>query len=45
MITAAVLTLSDRGSKGEREDLSGPMIKEMLESIGAVVKDGAATLR
>ncbi len=38
MITAAVLTLSDRGSKGEREDLSGPMIKEMLESIGAVVK-------
>ncbi len=38
MITVAVLTLSDKGSKGEREDLSGPVIKEMLKSIDAEVK-------
>ena len=38
MITVAVLTLSDKGSKGEREDLSGPLIKEMLKSIDAEVK-------
>jgi molybdopterin adenylyltransferase len=38
MITAAVLTLSDKGSKGEREDQSGPLIAEMLKRIGAVVK-------
>lgn len=38
MITVAVLTLSDKGSKGERKDLSGPMINEMLKSIGAEVK-------
>ena len=38
MITVAVLTLSDKGSKGEREDLSGPAIGEMLKGIGAEVK-------
>src|SRR4030042_5662518 len=38
MITVAVLTLSDKGSKGEREDLSGPLIQEMLGRIGAEVK-------
>lgn len=38
MITVAVLTLSDKGSKGEREDLSGPAISEMLKGIGAEVK-------
>ncbi len=38
MITAAVLTLSDKGSRGEREDLSGAMIKKMLGRIGAIVK-------
>ncbi len=38
MITVAVLTLSDKGSKGEREDLSGPLIQEMLKGIGAEVK-------
>ena len=38
MITVAVLTLSDKGSKGEREDASGPLIREMLKSIDAVVK-------
>jgi molybdenum cofactor synthesis domain-containing protein len=38
MITVAVLTLSDKGSKGEREDLSGPAIGAMLGGIGAEVK-------
>jgi len=38
MITVAVITLSDKGSKGEREDLSGSSIKEMLKRIGAVVE-------
>lgn len=38
MITVAVLTMSDKGSKGEREDLSGPQIKDMLKGIGAEVK-------
>src|SRR4030043_1195837 len=38
MITVAVLTLSDKGSKGEREDVSGLLIKDMLKGIGAEVK-------
>ena len=38
MITVAVLTMSDKGSKGKREDLSGPLIKDMLKSINAEVK-------
>jgi len=37
MIMVAVLTLSDKGSRGEREDLSGPAIGEMLKGIGAEV--------
>jgi len=28
---AAILTASDKGSRGEREDLSGPAIQEMIE--------------
>jgi molybdenum cofactor synthesis domain-containing protein len=36
MITIAVLTLSDKGSKGEREDKSGPAIAEMLKGVGEV---------
>ena len=32
--TAAVITLSDKGSRGEREDKSGPLIKETLENDG-----------
>lgn len=35
MIRAAVITLSDKGSAGERIDESGPAIKEMLRSVGA----------
>jgi molybdopterin adenylyltransferase len=38
MITVAVLTLSDKGSKGQREDLSGPLIQAMLNSIAAETK-------
>lgn len=38
MITVAVLTLSDKGSKGERPDSSGPLIQDMLKSINAEVK-------
>lgn len=33
-LTAAVITLSDKGSKGEREDKSGPVIVKMLEKAG-----------
>ncbi len=32
--TAAVVTLSDKGARGEREDKSGPLIRETLESQG-----------
>jgi molybdenum cofactor synthesis domain-containing protein len=31
---AAVVTVSDRGSRGEREDASGPGIARILESVG-----------
>ena len=32
--TAAVITLSDKGARGEREDRSGPAAAEMLEAAG-----------
>jgi len=38
MITVAILTLSDKGAKGEREDASGILIKDMLQGIGAEIK-------
>jgi len=34
LIRAGVLTLSDKGSRGEREDLSGPEAARMLRAIG-----------
>ena len=37
MFKVAILTISDRGSKGEREDSSGPLIGEMLKSLPAKV--------
>lgn len=37
-ITVAVLTLSDKGAKGAREDVSGPIIEKALEKIGAKVR-------
>ncbi|UWG98240.1 MogA/MoaB family molybdenum cofactor biosynthesis protein [Dehalobacter sp. DCM] len=39
MITVGVITASDKGSRGEREDLSGQVIKSMVEEIGWEVKD------
>lgn len=38
MITVGILTASDKGSRGEREDLSGQMIKTMVEEFGWEVK-------
>ena len=37
MISVAILTLSDKGSRGEREDLGGPLIREMIRTIDADV--------
>ncbi len=37
MITAAIITLSDKGSKGERKDGSGPAIAEIIKRIDADV--------
>ena len=31
---AAVITMSDKGARGEREDKSGPLLREMLENAG-----------
>jgi molybdenum cofactor synthesis domain-containing protein len=36
-IHAGVITVSDKGSRGEREDLSGPEIIAMLKTIGAEI--------
>jgi molybdenum cofactor synthesis domain-containing protein len=37
-IKAGILTLSDKGARGEREDKSGAAIRELLATIGAVVE-------
>jgi len=34
---AAVLTISDKGSRGERVDASGPVVAQLLETIGVPV--------
>ena len=34
MFTAGIITASDKGSAGEREDLSGPAIREYIEREG-----------
>ncbi len=34
MFNAAILTISDKGSQGKRVDESGPVIKEIIQSIG-----------
>ena len=38
MIRAAILTISDRGYRGEYRDLSGPVIREMLTERGVDVE-------
>jgi molybdenum cofactor synthesis domain-containing protein len=35
MIRTAIITLSDKGAKGEREDESGTVIREMIGMVGA----------
>lgn len=37
-IRAGILTVSDKGARGEREDTSGAAIREMLATIGAAVE-------
>jgi molybdopterin adenylyltransferase len=34
-IRAGILTISDRGSRGERQDTAGPAVAALLDSIGA----------
>lgn len=34
MYTAGIITLSDKGAAGDREDVSGRVIREMLEGFG-----------
>jgi len=38
-LTAAVVTLSDKGAAGEREDKSGAVIREMLTDAGYDIKE------
>jgi molybdenum cofactor synthesis domain-containing protein len=38
MLTAGVLTISDKGAAGQREDQSGPAIKAILEQLPAAIK-------
>jgi len=37
MIRAAVITVSDKGAAGLRQDLSGPLLQEMLRAMGAEI--------
>lgn len=37
MFKVAIITISDRGSKGEREDTSGPLIREIVKDLPAEV--------
>jgi len=38
MIEVGILTISDKGARGEREDLSGRVIKEIVKKIDGEVK-------
>ncbi len=38
-LRAAVITLSDKGSRGEREDKSGPLITKLLSEAGYAVEE------
>lgn len=37
MIKIGIITVSDRSFRGEREDLSGPLIKKMINDLGKVI--------
>ena len=41
MISVGVLTISDKGSRGEREDRSGPVIRAIMERVGARIAAAA----
>ncbi|MBQ7521217.1 MAG: molybdenum cofactor biosynthesis protein, partial [Clostridia bacterium] len=51
LFTAAVITVSDKGARGEREDTSGPALCEMLREQGwqiihtAIVPDDRETIK
>ena len=36
-IRAGIVTVSDRGARGEREDASGPILRDLLKQMGAQV--------
>lgn len=38
MFTVGIITISDKGSKNQRVDLSGPEIESIVEKIGGMVK-------
>ncbi len=38
MFSVGILTISDKGSRGEREDLSGPEIRQIITSLPARVE-------
>jgi len=38
MFSAGILTISDKGSRGEREDLSGPEIRRIIAALPATVE-------
>jgi len=50
MINAGILTISDKGSQGQRQDKSGEVIREILSSLDsriaeyAIVPDEAAII-
>lgn len=39
MYTVGIITASDKGSRGEREDISGQVIREMMEEKGYQIKE------
>jgi len=41
MFSVGIITASDKGSRGERQDLSGPLIAEMVASVGGEVQASA----
>ena len=43
--TAAVITVSDKGSRGERRDTSGPALCAVLAEYGFVSEDGGWVLQ
>ncbi|MGL6106785.1 MogA/MoaB family molybdenum cofactor biosynthesis protein [Romboutsia sp.] len=52
MFRVAIITLSDKGYEGKREDITGPKLKEYVESIGnykvvsyTLIKDDEDTLK